>query len=172
MAHIVGKSLNRQDVDLPDIILASSSVRTRETLDLVMAAWKKRTFDESKILYSKSWYDLSDEGYFNHLVDILSGDEDISDEEALSGSSSNDVPKQILSNVNTIMIVGHNPAIERLLNELILSSPNDKAKEWQHYSPGHFYAVRFPTLERWSDLGGGYISEEGRRGVVELHLPV
>jgi len=171
LAHVVGKMLNRQDVDLPDVILASSSVRTRETLDLVMAVWKKRTFDESKILYSKSWYDLSDEGYFNHLVDILSGDEDISDEEALSGSSSNDVPKKILSNVNTIMIVGHNPAIEQLLNELILSSTNDKAKEWQHYSPGHFYAVRFPTLERWSDLGG-YISEEGRRGVVELHLPV
>eukprot|EP00985_Skeletonema_marinoi_P013376 scaffold6613_cov158-Skeletonema_marinoi.AAC.3 len=106
VAHVVGKLLNRQDVDLPDIILASSSVRTRETLDLVMAAWKKRTFDESKILYSKSWYDLlSDEGYFNRLVDILSGDEDISDEEALSGSSSNDVPKKILSNVNTIMIV-------------------------------------------------------------------
>ena len=136
-----------------------------------MAAWKKRTFDESKILYSKSWYDLSDEGYFNHLVDMLSREEDISEEEALSGSNSNYVPKQILSNVNTIMIVGHNPAIEQLLNELILSSTNDKAKEWQHYSPGHFYAVRFPTLERWSDLGG-YISEEGRRGVVELHLPV
>jgi len=171
VAHIVGKSLNRQDVDLPDIILASSSVRTRETLALVMAAWKMRTFDESKILYSKSWYDLSDEGYFNHLVDMLSGEEDIIEEKATGGSTSNATSKHILSNVNTIMIVGHNPAIERLLNELILSSTSDKAKEWEHYFPGHFYAVRFPTLERWSDLGGGYISEEGRRGVVELHLP-
>ena len=68
------------------------------------------------------------------------------------------------------MIVGHNPAIEKLLNKLLRSSPNDQVKEWQHYSPGHFYAVKFPMLERWSDLGG-YIGEKGRRGVVELHLP-
>ena len=160
VAHTVGKSLyKRDDVDLPDLILASPSMRTRETLDLVMAAWTKRTFDESNIiLYSESWYDLSDEGYFNYLVHVLSEEEDASD-----GSSSNDAPNY----VDTVMIVGHNPAIEKLLNKLLFFSPNDQV---QHYSPGHFYAVSFPTLERWSDLGE-YIGEKGRRGVVELHLP-
>lgn len=68
------------------------------------------------------------------------------------------------------MLVGHNLAIQQLLNKLLRSSSNDQVEEWQHYSPGHFYAVRFPTLERWSDLGE-YISEEGMRGTVELHLP-
>ena len=78
--------------------------------------------------------------------------------------------KRIFPDVDTIMLVGHNPAIEKLLNKLLLYSSNDQVKEWQHYSPGHFYAVRFLTLERWSDLGG-YISEEGMRGTVKLHLP-
>lgn len=186
----MGKSLHKnKHVDVPDVILASPSVRTRETLDIVLAAaaWRRKFFDDesSKILYSKSWYDLSDEGYLNHLVHIMLSDdeeEDINKEETSDqgntsdhgGSSiatNNTLPNHnIFSNVNTIMIVGHNPAIERLLNDLLTSPNDDKAKqEWHHYSPGHFYAVRFPTLERWSDLGA-YI-EEGRRGVVALHLP-
>ena len=113
-------------------------------------------------------YDFSDEGYFEHLVHVLSEVENNTEGDA-SDSNLNGISKRIFSDVDTIMIVGHNPAIEKLLNKLLLSSSNDKVKEWQHYSPGHFYAMRFPTLERWSDLRG-YI-REGMCGTVELHLP-
>ena len=121
------RCIYKQDVDLPNVILASPSMRTRETLNLVLVAWTKRiSFDESKILYSKSWYDLSEEGYFNHLVHVLSEEEDITEGDESDGSSLNYIP-----NVDTIMIVGHNPAIEKLLNKLLLSSPNKQVKEWQ-----------------------------------------
>jgi phosphohistidine phosphatase SixA len=180
VAHVVGTSLHKKRVDIPDVILASPSVRTRETLDIVLtaAAWERKQFfvDDSKILYSKSWYDLSDEGYLNHLVHIMLSDEEediINKDETDHGSSidtNNTLPnhKNIFSNVNIIMIVGHNPAIERLLNDLLVS-PNDTVKQWNEFSPGHFYALRFHQLERWGDFGA-YI-EGGGRGVVELHLP-
>jgi hypothetical protein len=54
-----------------------------------------------KILYSKSWpwYDLSDVGYLNHLVNILSvssnNDDDDDDDDDEQGN--------IFSNVNTII---------------------------------------------------------------------
>ena len=224
MAHFVGETLHnmmatkkqqqKQEegkvvVDLPDVILSSSSVRTKDTLNIVLEEWmlggdssssghrcssqsyrrgkfskvRKRISQSKgeeeddheilccwcKILYSKSWYDLSNVGYLNHLVNMLSSDDDEQD--------------NIFSNANTIMIVGHNPSMEKLLNDLTFSSSplrnnNENAEQqqqqqqqqWQHYSPGHFYVVRFPpTLENWSDLGC-YI-ERGGRGIIDMHLP-
>ena len=61
----------------------------------------------------------------------------------------NGTSKRIFSDVDTIMIVGHNPAIERLLNKLLLSSSNDQVKEWQHYLLSWtLLCYEIPTLER------------------------
>eukprot|EP00804_Cyclotella_cryptica_P019835 CCRYP_017027-RA/>CCRYP_017027-RA protein AED:0.38 eAED:0.38 QI:0/-1/0/1/-1/1/1/0/321 len=185
VAHEVGRTLNRLNVKLPDLILSSPSVRTEETLNIVLGEWilgaeaekhpkarlhfkspseeQKEKLNEKlvenniNIQYSDALYSLSDEGYLHHLVAVL---------RHISHFNEGDEPIRVL-------IVGHNPAIEDLLNYL---SPRRISLEGstldtshRHFAPGQFYEICFPYLRSWGELQQTAVRE--RTGIVSLLLP-
>ena len=183
VAHDVGKSLKSMNVALPEIILVSPSIRTRETLDIVMSEWI--VFDETNknchgnnnnnvkneatlkdsILYDDALYDLSDDGYLDRLVEVLNngnvhGEFDDA-ASAMIANTSISVHGSTFKEYSRAMIVGHNPAMENLLNGLtrlakavpsktIRASPSPSP--WWHYPPGNIFELCFPRLTHWGSL--------------------
>ena len=206
-AKIVGRSLHnlmkKKVIDLPDVILSSPSIRTKETLHILLQEWLRSSGSNSgaamdeierKTRFNMVWYDLSFGGYFNELISILGGGiedsrdgrddnkklDNVDEKSSTSSTSSyHAISDENDDTINTIMLVGHNPAVEILLNNLTTSSSSSSSSSssMHHYhydfSPGHFYVIRFPQLQRWNDLGEYIISSGGdRRGVIDLHLPL
>jgi phosphohistidine phosphatase SixA len=91
------------------------------------------------VLYVDELYTLADDNYLQHLKAMLNHNE----------------PERV-------MIVGHNPAMELLLNEV---TPATK----QTFLPGQFYEICFPGLGSWSDLEQAV--KEQRLGAVSFVLP-
>lgn len=154
VAHNVGKSLHRMSVKLPDLILSSPSIRTEETLNIVLGEWilgadahdhqkakklnvkvlsrqqhkklnKKLKEKRIGVQYVDALYTLADSGYLPHLASMI------------DHSSPDNEP-------NRILIVGHNPAMEKILNEITSAQ--------QHFAPGHLHDICFPGLKVWNDL--------------------
>lgn len=176
VAHDVGRSLNHMNVKLPDLILSSPSVRTEETLNIVLGEWmlgaesqkntkvklrfksaskeqheklnEKLVENNVKIQYSDALYSLSDEGYLHHLVAVLRDN---------SQFNKGNQPGRVL-------IVGHNPAIEDLLNYLSNATLDTSHR---HFAPGQFYEICFPDLESWADL-----EQTTVKGIISLLLPL
>ena len=172
VAHEIGHSLHNINLKLPDLILSSPSIRTEETLNIVLGEWilgaafhdhraskklslkmisqgkHKRLNAKLKeknvgIEYVDALYTLSDNGYLQHFTTLMSNDNHIN------------------SNQNRVLIVGHNPAMEKMLNEL---SPLSR----HHFFPGQLYDICFPGLGSWAELEKA--SEEKRLGIVSLTL--
>lgn len=186
VAHAVGRSLNDMNVKLPDLILSSPSVRTEETLNIVMGEWilgaeshkypkfslhfkgeSEKQHDELnekleennvKIQYSDALYSLSDEGYLHHLVAVLR-----------NSSHFNQSYEPV-----RVLIVGHNPAMEELLNYLLPRRLNladaTLDNSHRHFAPGQFYEICFPGLGSWGDLEQTTMKD--RIGILSLLLPL
>jgi hypothetical protein len=84
VAHNVGNSLRKLNVEFPDLILSSPSVRTRETLDIVYGGWLglrggknylqqhyHYLHEKQLTIYDQALYDLSDVAYLNHLINVF-----------------------------------------------------------------------------------------------------
>jgi phosphohistidine phosphatase SixA len=171
------------NVKLPDLILSSPSVRTEETLNIVLGEWmlgaesqkytkvrlrfksaseeqheklsEKLVENNVKIQYSDALYSLSDEGYLHHLVAVLRDS---------SQFNKGNEPRRVL-------IVGHNPAMEDLLNYLstrrlkLANASLDTS--YRHFAPGQFYEICFPGLKSWVDF-----EQTTTKGIVSLLLPL
>lgn len=124
-AKWVGDMLRKADIPSPDTILSSSSVPARETLDLVAkhAQWNNQL---PPVQYAAEWYDLAfdgNHGYREYLASILNS-----------------------SPYRRVMLVGHNPAIQLLVNQLL------PVTTFIQVPTGSFIEIQFSTLEDWSEI--------------------
>jgi phosphohistidine phosphatase SixA len=171
VAHEVGKDLHHMNLKLPELVLSSPSIRTEETLNIVLGEWtlgslshdhknakkiniKNLSRQHNKKLnmklkemnvgvqYLDALYALSDEGYLPHLATMI-------DRSAHGGSP------------NRVLIVGHNPAMEKLLNEVTPTAQ-------QQFSAGGFFDICFPGLSAWNDLNQ---AGHQKSAVTSLVLP-
>lgn len=122
----VGKMLRKAKIPPPDTILSSASIRTRETLDLVAenAQWTNRF---PPVQYAMSWYDLAfdgNHGYREYLADVLRS-----------------------SPSRRVMVVGHNPAIELLVNQLL------PIATFIQVPSGSLIEIQFSTMQDWGEIG-------------------
>eukprot|EP00956_Cyclotella_meneghiniana_P008626 scaffold11749_cov77-Cyclotella_meneghiniana.AAC.5 len=167
VAQNVGHELHHMKMKLPNLILSSPSIRSEETLNLVLGEWllgevyhhhlqgkrnKLKIISNGKhhklikalednhveVRYEDGLYKLSDKGYLPQLANMI-------------GTSHSIEP-------NRVMIVGHNPAIEELLNQVTSSSHQ------QTFEPGEIYEICLPGLVSWNDLA------EQRVGAVSIAL--
>lgn len=167
VAQNVGHELHHMNMELPELILSSPSIRSEETLNLVLGEWllgevyhhhlkgkrnKLKIISNGKhhklikalednhveVRYEDALYKLSDKGYLPHLANMIS-------------TSHSSEP-------NRVMIVGHNPAIEHLLNQVTSSSHQ------QTFESGEIYEICFPGLVSWNDLA------EQRVGAISIAL--
>lgn len=161
-AHYVGQLLHHTNLKLPELVLCSPSIRTEETFNIVLGEWilgagahdhqnvKKKlnvkTLSKQKhdrlikklkennvgVSYVDELYKLANGGYLEYLEAMLSHSSHLNDDR--------------------IMVVGHNPAMEKVLNKITSFTH-------QHFAPGQFYEVCFPDLVSWSDLkqAEGYV---------------
>ncbi|KAL7543972.1 hypothetical protein ACHAXR_013467 [Thalassiosira sp. AJA248-18] len=74
-------------------------------------------------IYDQTLYDLSDVGYLNHLIDVLSEHDDNEQNEW-----------------RRVLVVGHNPAMESLLNDL-LERPSSDSFGSRRFSTRNLFEV-------------------------------
>jgi phosphohistidine phosphatase SixA len=169
VAHEVGKDLHHMNLKLPELVLSSPSTRTEETLNIVLGEWilgslshdhknakeinvknlsrqhtnkkleTKLKEKKVEVQYLDVLYTSADEGYMPHLTSMIE-----------HGGSP-----------NRVLIVGHNPAIEKLLNGVTSTAQ-------QQFAAGQLYDICFPGLSTWNDLNQAGLQKSG---VTSLVLP-
>ncbi len=123
----VGAYLAEQSL-MPDLVLASTALRVRETLDLVLAALSTRP----KLTFDRRLYEADAE-------DILA------------------VLQETKDAVHTLLVVGHNPGLSDL-SELLIASGSDEAQRMMlEKFPTAGLAVIDFAVDDWRSLarGGG-----------------
>lgn len=142
VAHDVGKSLHHMKLKLPELILSSPSIRTEETLNIVLGEWilGADAHDHRKVkklsvkVLGKQHHDKLNKKLREEHIGVSYIDELYTNQGYLSllayminhGSQGNDP--------NRVLVVGHNPAMEKLLNEI---TPYTQP----HFTPGQFYEM-------------------------------
>ena len=116
----MGSLLREQDL-IPDVILSSSAERAYKTAE---AAADESGF-EGEVILSRDLYSFGPEPYLAYLANL---------------------PDEY----ERVMVVGHNPAMEELLEEL--------TGEYQRFPTAALALVQLP-IENWSEIGE---SEGGR----------
>jgi phosphohistidine phosphatase len=117
-AKRLGTFLRANNFSSPDIILSSPSVRTRQTLSLVqISGWANHV----TVVWDPNLFDFGDIGYLDYV-------------------------KNIDDKYNNVMIVGHNPAIEELAQNLV------GLQKVEHLPPGAFCVIQFQDSNGWSTL--------------------
>jgi len=145
-ADWVGRQLVAQKIEPPDLVLASGSARTRETLARALEATEGRWMTSPgsvPIVYAGELYDLASvdgyEGYVRYLAELSD----------VVNNRSSFVPHR------RVMVVGHNPAVEDLYNWLLpplRSSKQRKGRRQRRFPTGGLADVDLKGLESWSDL--------------------
>jgi phosphohistidine phosphatase len=123
-AERLGIYLNKKQVMPPDIIYASPSVRTRATLELVAQHWK--ALAAVPVRFDEELYDFEDEG-----------------------TAYRDFVRDLDSAYQRVMIVGHNPQM-LLLEQQLTSHPIKK------YPPATFCELSFHA-DTWKRTHDGEI---------------
>jgi phosphohistidine phosphatase len=134
-ARRMGIELKRRELDF-DLVLASTAARVRETIDGV-----KETFDlRAPVVFEQRIYLAAEQ----QLLSIIRG---------------------LSEDVRLPLIVGHNPALERLILELA-SEDEDHLRERvaRKFPTGAFALLELPAT-RWSHV------RHGRGKILELILP-
>ncbi len=133
----LGDFLAQSDFEPPQVIFASPSVRTRQTLDLVrQGGW------------AASVPVIFDERLFN--FDIVEADP----------TSYMYFVKALNSSHRRVLIVGHNPPIGALAYNLVASK--QQRKTVSSFSPATFCEIKWTKLNGWELLEYG----KGRLGIV------
>lgn len=107
----------------PDTILCSPAKRTRETLSPLLAQW-------TQLLATTDYVDSLYNAPLNMLLTLT--------EDAFSYSQ-------------RLMLVGHKPGIEQMLNEVL---QRKDAMVTHNMSPGTLAVIEFPTRFKGSEPGG------------------
>jgi phosphohistidine phosphatase len=119
-AKVMCKHLERERID-PDVVLCSSARRTRETLERIRPALG----DDAQVEVEDGLYGATADGLIERLRDL---DDD----------------------TDSVMLIGHNPAIEELA--LTLAGSGDQLPEMRRkYPTGALATLAFDG--RWRDLG-------------------
>ena len=121
-AKAIAGHLRRERIG-PDLVLCSSARRTRETLDLIAPA--------------------------------LGDDTAVSVEEDLYAASADDLLERLRAvddDVQSVMLIGHNPGVEQLVLSLA-GSGDDLAKVRRKYPTGALATLSLAG--RWNDLAPG-----------------
>lgn len=144
-AKWIGRKLHKHHIEPPDLILVSSSERTIDTLNYVLEAhgWA----NHAPIVHSNQLYDLAMHkhgGYLRYLVDTA----------------------DTMRSFRRILIVGHNPALQDLYQELRDTTRHNK-KYPDEISTGSFFELRLPDLNSWSNLA----SQRGKATVAAYLRP-
>jgi phosphohistidine phosphatase len=129
-ANRLGILLKETNVPPPQIIIASTSVRTRSTLALVQKHWAT----DIPVLFDDRLYSLATSTYFGFA-------------------------KQLNSRYTRIMLVGHNPAMNSLAQQLVSNQHLVKK-----FPPSAFLEIHWTVADNWNAL------EEGE-GSVALFVP-
>jgi phosphohistidine phosphatase len=110
----------------PDLVLCSAARRTRETLDIVQAAWGWRVPTEIE--------DRLYETTRNRLLARL---------------------KEVEDHVGTVLLIGHNPGMEELAAYLAdpAASDGEALARLRTKYPTGALAVLAAPIKRWQDLG-------------------
>lgn len=118
----MGKYIHKNNL-LPDLILCSTAVRTRETLDLASQKWKVAV----PVEYTDSLYLANAQQI---LEQIYQQDDD----------------------VDTLMVVGHNTGMELLAELLIRNTESPLTEALRSKFPTAALAVYKCKLKSWQDL--------------------
>lgn len=120
-ANRLGLFLNETNVPPPQVIIASPSVRTRSTLDLVQKHWGA----DVPVQFDTQLYSLAMSTYLG-------------------------IVRHLDSRYNRIMLVGHNPAMNSLVQQL--ASDQHLVKK---FPPCAFLEIRWTIAENWNALEEG-----------------
>lgn len=128
-AQRIGRFL-REEVYLPELVLCSTSARTRQTLELLLPELGAKPVVQ----------------YLNELY--LAESEDIAD-----------IAKRTRDAVNSLMIVGHNPGLEECARELASLPAERRARKRYEtmaakFSTGALAVIDF-EIARWADIHPG-----------------
>lgn len=117
----VGTMLRNANIPPPDSIFSSPSLQTRETLNLVAenALWNNQL---PPVQYTTEWDDLQ-YGYREYLAGMLKS-----------------------SPFRRVMVVGHNPAIELLVNQLL------PVATFIQVPTGSLIEIQFSTVHDWGEI--------------------
>ncbi len=122
-APVMGKAMANHGL-VPDLVLCSTARRTRDTLDLVLPELKA----EPKVVYEDGLY----HGTPNEMLAIL---------QAAPG------------NAGHILLVGHNPELQRFVLDLIGSGPKHLKDRIEAQLPtAALVVIRF-MFGAWKDIG-------------------
>lgn len=111
-AEAIGRYIKKQGI-VPDLVLSSPAVRARETTSIVSTTARLR----ADLRYDERIYEADPE----RLIEVIS---------------------QIEESVGSALLVGHNPAIEELLGQIVGCS--------QHMPTGAFAKIRLGGVDKWS----------------------
>jgi phosphohistidine phosphatase len=121
----IGAYLAEQGL-VPDLVIASTAVRVRETLDLVLGALD----DRPKVAFDRRLYEADAE-------DIL------------------DVLRETSDAVHTLLVVGHNPGLSDLAELLIAFGSDEAQRTMLEKFPTAGLAVIDFAIDDWRDLAAG-----------------
>lgn len=130
-ARLVGRELNRRGKRF-DLVLASAAVRARETLDFLAEGYGG-PFD---IRFERDLYETS----VDQLLELI-----------------HDLP----DDAQAVLIVGHNPVLQRLVVELTEDDPQGRRRRIMDEFPTCAIAFVTTAAQRWREIrkGGGEVSE-------------
>lgn len=107
----------------PDLIICSTSKRTRKTSEIVF----KSFFPDTDIIYSSKLY-LAKE---SDLYEII---------------------KETSDSVNNLVVVGHNPGLHEFCSMLVSDGDKTQIRQLrEHFSPGAMAIFKL-SIKHWSDI--------------------
>ncbi|MDX2317444.1 MAG: histidine phosphatase family protein [Hyphomicrobiaceae bacterium] len=130
-APLMGRAITERGID-PELVLCSSARRTVDTLSLVLPELKV----EPSVVYEDALYHASAAEMLHRLRDVQPG-------------------------ANRVMMVGHNPGIQRLALDLIGSGPKHMRNHlMEKYPTAGLVVINF-TAGLWSsvDINSGALNQ-------------
>ena len=130
-ARLMGRAITERGID-PELVLCSSARRTVDTLSLVLPELKV----EPSVVYEDALYHASAAEMLHRLRDVQPG-------------------------ANRVMMVGHNPDIQRLALDLIGSGPKHMRNHlMEKYPTAGLVVINF-TAGLWSsvDINSGALNQ-------------
>ena len=107
-----------------DIVLSSTALRAVETIEII-----KPSLKDTKIIYKKELYTFDDQ----IMMEFIS---------------------KITDEISSVLIVGHNPAIQETVLRLSDSDQNSNLlNRVEHKYPTAAFCTLTSTIEKWADAG-------------------
>lgn len=124
-APVIGRHISGQGL-VPDLVLCSTAERARQTLELVVAEWERGAGDRAKVTTRSSLY-LASAGELLATV------------------------KRLDQEVESVMIVGHNPGLEAFASLLSGEGDPEGMKTMAKKFPTAAFAVIDLDISTWKD---------------------